>query len=323
MFTLTDNHKVSQFYDWWVKGILLPLPRSRPKRLVLNLSGAKIKFRVKPADPPKLLSERERLQFLKPRDNNGYLAVPSHAVISTSIPLLKRGLSAAEVVSSLLPFSANEVLASIDRKSNKLYAVVRADIKQSIASLRENDVSIAGVAFSGEVDFNFVDFEAPSNSPSSRLPVSWYTLLALPLAAFVLAVCYWWHAESTLQSRLKEVLNDSQPESLLTADDGFPALLSITSSASVSKHHLLLQSLVNALSDGAVVDQIIVNETEVLMDMQAPSGSLVKTEIDAAGLFLSSQFVSAITTDSSQNRERFRLKLMLLDQTALGGSGDK
>ncbi|MFT7528307.1 MAG: hypothetical protein ACI9LY_003468 [Arenicella sp.] len=323
MFTLTDNHKVSQFYDWWVKGILLPLPKSRPKRLVLDLSGAKIEFRVRPADPPKLLSERERLQLLKSRDNNGYLAVPSHAVISTSIPVLKRGLSPAEVVSSLLPFSANEVLGSIDRKSNKLHAVVRADIKQRIASLRENNISVAGVAFSGEVDFIFVDFEAPLNSSSSRLPVSWYALLALPLVAFVLAVSYWWHAESTLQSRLKDVLNDSQSESLLTADDGFPSLLSIASSASVSQNHLLLQSLVNSLSDGAVVDQIIVNESELLMDMQAPSGSLVKTEIDATGLFLSSQFVSAITTDLSQNSERFRLKLILLNQTGARGFDDR
>ena len=323
MFTFTDNHKMSQFYDWWVKGILLPLPKNRSKRLALDLIDAKIKFRVRPADPPKLLSERQRLQLFKSRDNNAYLAVPSHAVISTSIPVLKRGLSPAEVVSSLLPFSPNEVLASIDRKSNKLYAVVRADLKQSITSLRENNISVAGVAFSGEVDFSFVDFEAASNSSSSRLPVSWYALLALPLLAVVLAVSYWWHTESALQSRLKVVLNDSQSESLLTAGDGFPSLLGITSSASVSQNHLLLQSLVNALSDGAVVDQIIMNETEFLMDMQAPSGSLVKTEIDATGLFLSSQFVSAITTDLSQNIERFRLKLILLDQTAIRGLDDK
>jgi len=298
-----------RFGGWWLEGLCLPFPKRARRRWVLELSPHGIEYRIKATDRPTLLTDQPQQILRKARGTDAYLLVPTDAVISTGVPIDKRHLSPLEIASVLLPFEDGELMVAINSKRDRIYAVPHNDVSEGVTDLQRNGLTVTGVAFSDGHEFYCVELEPQPALQKTKLP--WRLLAAILLAVSLAGASFQWSLENKRQDLLRQAMDEHRLVDLTPAAESLLGSQVPDVSYTADRIRRLLRNVADALPDGAEVDQVILNDAELLLDMRAPSGSLVRAEIDAAELFSSSEFVSAISADSNQSSERFRLKLGL------------
>ena len=311
MSTALNKNKLIQFMSWWAAGLCLPFQREVRNALVLNYDADQISVRTLPADKAEPLTKQHRAAISKTQGARAFLSIPSEDLIATSIPIEKRDLPLAEIAALLLPFSADELLVGTDSQKKRIYAVLKSQAEEKLRLMRAENIPLAGLAFLERNDFSCIQVESLAR-PHSRSSVKpWALATVMLMVVFIVAMSLSWFAQTSEQDNLRQILKEYKlPDE---SKDGYdlPNLKSGIHQANVMQRYKLLRNLLVALPNEAAVDQLTLNLNELLLDMRAPSASLVKSKLDSSKIFSSSEFISAISNDRRQNQERFRLQVTL------------
>ena len=311
MSTVLNKNKLIQFINWWAAGLCLPFQQGVRKALVLDCDADQLSVRTLLSDTAEPLTKQHRAAINKTQGTRAFLSIPSEELIVTSIPNKNRDLPLAEIAALLLPFGADELLVGTDSQKQRIYAVLKSQVEEKLRLIRAANIPLSGLAVIEQNEFSCIDVEplARMHSRSSLKP--WALAIGVLMVVLIIAASFSWFAQTSEQDDLRQVLKEYQLAGQSADGHDLPTLKFGIYKANALQRYRLLRNLLDALPNEAVVDQLTLNLKELLLDMRAPSASLVKSKLDTGKNFSSSEFISAISNDPRQNQERFRLQLKL------------
>lgn len=230
-----------------------------------------------------------------------------------------------ETFGSSLPFNKEELHYVIDQQEMQLFAIPRTDVETTLENLNDLGIVLKGIAFEGSNSFQTLSLETQTltglNGAAQTVPtmLKAISLLALLLLLLALASSILWRAQSQEQSALKAQIlaieNENISRGLIMIDQPqitelkqSVAQISATSRLDVRR---ILRALVDALPTDVKINQLILNDSELVIDGEAISATAVQTVLEPLTVFSSSDFISSISSNTDNQLERFRLRLIL------------
>jgi hypothetical protein len=240
---------------------------------------------------------------------NIYLLAPSESVMSKPLDDGRNGLPLTLVAEEVLPFEAAELIIARDHQEDTIFAIEKSELTDQRQMIDASGLALAGIAFRHGVEFVLAE-EQPRTAFENQK-----TVRTLLVALLVIGILFFStlgllsRVESQRQAVLADQLNRLQAELNSQPSNSERRLLEKVKIRSAADIVSLLSPLADSLTEKVVVDQLIISGNELLIDAKAPSATQVLANIEASGVFESSEFVTSISRSTSENLERFRLKI--------------
>lgn len=285
-------------------GLASVLPIAKAKATILRVDG----HRFSDVDG-KQLDDSEIEDFKQGRDI--YLLAPPEKVMSKKISDSQKGLPLATVAEEVLPFEAHELFIASDRRQENIHTIVRSALSVQRQEVEANGIPLAGIAFDDGGAFVFAaqGGESPTENQKAAkfFVLSLLILLPLLVATFGLLSHFEGRRQASLIDELTRLEAQLEAGPILSVN----ALAKQANMRGATDILSLLTPLADALTEKVVLDQLIISDNELLIDASAQSATQVLANIDASGVFESSEFVTSISRSTTSKLERFRLKASL------------
>ncbi len=305
------ENKALRFLAWWKQGLANPLPTlTAPAMTVL------VDNHVLCDSSGRALSatDIERCQ----KADGVHLIAPSQRVISKRVSDSQRGLPLSLIAQEVLPFDVSELFLACDEGQANIKAIVRSDLVAEQGVLKENGLNMVGVAFKdGDVlcfsnnrpddQFTVDGARTASQRVSMIWPVLLVSLMLVPLVTF----SYWSYKEARNVSALNKELSELQARLIPSQAQPASSPLKQVELRDGDSVASVLASFTWSLGANAAVSQLILSDTQLLVDASADSATGVQAGLDASGAFESSEFVTSISRSAGDDIERFRIKVNL------------
>jgi len=276
--------KLDQFLNQWLDGLLRPFSFAVQNRQIAKLEDS------------------STIVWPKKKSKRVYLSVPNHLMLNTPISPALRGDSISNLVEQLLPFQNDEVFATSD--ANTLFAVLKSDIEIPLSQTNEFGKSLSGIVFSHNKALHFVDTIATAQTRPTSLKLGSAFLAGLLL---VLACLYWMHKKNeqhinSLKQTIAQLETSRAEFESLNLNLAGATLDSVLSGLSKTNELLNLNSKVDQISLRSVS-----NNLELILDATSVSAIDQLTRISDDENFEEVDFVSAISQNTLDSNERYRL----------------
>ncbi|MFT6406810.1 MAG: hypothetical protein ACJAQ6_000220 [Arenicella sp.] len=309
----TDN-AAFVFFAWWKQGLLNPLPKRQALETVLSVVDKLL------CDASgRALSQSEIDQIKIDQCNRGaeiYLLAPTEKVMSRRISDPQKGLPLSLIAEEVLPFEASELIIALGADEKHIHAIVKSELSTQLTVFAANDVLYSGVAFDLAERLVFAQ-QSTGPMPISR-PVSkaWVTVIMLIVTSLAASMLFVSHSERQKRAVLSQQLKQLrlQTGGVIVDRRQANSLIAQIQPRGAEQVALTLTSVADALTESAIIDQLILSGNQVVIDASAENAIQVQANLDALGAFESTEFVTSISRSPSQNQERFRLKATIRER---------
>lgn len=298
------NNKIQNFLKAWWAGLSAPWRTSTPRLALVKidpLNGALI--------------------WNKDDSEAVYLEVPDSLILGSAIAHKDQHQDPEQLISHALPFNAEELYVTIN--AEKLQAVLRSDIAPFLDQIGPRGQKIIGLVFAGENHQATIQLCAEEQNTSLANRINLASLVFLGL----IVGCYFWVTQNNQQeieslkstlTQLNTNLNTALGNTPLSAElyaelGGKSGAESMLSLKGAHLDHVIksLSALNEALANDTKVDQLSLQSTSdglnLVFDAQSKSAAEQLSRFDQNPHFKNPDFISAISSNTDNSIERFRL----------------
>lgn len=300
------QNTVSRFLIWWQQGLLNPWPVSKATPTVVAVIDERI------CDlQGQSICDAELALLLETQ--GVYVMAPKELIMSKRLSETHAGLPLNIVAEDVLPFDATELIFVVDDNEANIHSILKSDLLSSQALIKERGGQLAGVAFRDGEQLLFTKPDVVDSASGQAVSVFLLIVSVLLIALVVATLGYLSHAEErrqrTLNTELANVLTLMNTDDLSLRQSALPSI-NVRGADDVSS---LFKSLANTLTTSTRISQLILSDNELLIDASADSATQLQTNLDASGKYASTEFISSISRNSTDDRERFRIRAVLKD----------
>ena len=278
--------KLDHFLNHWFDGLLRPVRITQNNPQIAKLGDSNIVVW------PESKNKHKRV----------YLLIPDNLMLNSPIPTTQGQNTAHDLVEQLLPFKNDEVFATSD--TDTLLAVLKSDIESHLSQTNEFGKKLSGIVFNLDDKYHFVDTTALKQRASLSLK-----MLAALLAGLLMfyGSHFWLHNKNEQQiTSLRQTLSQLKTSNIEL--ENFDLTLT---GATVDTTLSGLYQTNKLLNLNSKVDQISLRSTtvglELVMDATSASAIDQLTKFSTNEHFEEVDFVSAISQNTFDSNERYRL----------------
>jgi hypothetical protein len=301
----TDN-SVFSFLAWWKQGLLNPLPRAKVSRVVLLVVD-----HVLCDSSGKKLSQQSIDQLQG--ESKLYLLAASKKVMSKGISEAQRGLPLWLVAEEILPFNASELFIAKSDDGDHIHFVVRSDLDLQLRIFEASGLGCSGVAFDIPGRRQFVALDSQALRGTARVPKLRLAGLILVTVGIVAGAGVMSYAAGQKQEALDYQLTQLKQQVSILQGDGSQthSIADKIKTRDAKQVVSALKAIAESLPEEAIIDQLILSDNDLVIDASALSATQVQANLDSSQAFQASEFITTISRSTTEDRERFRLKLSI------------
>lgn len=301
----------SRFLTWWQSGLLAPFSRFSNSETVVRVSNGQI-----------YNGKAESLSIVDGDTHKSsqavYLNVAAELLMLKQISEAQRSMIVESVIRDIFPFDPEEVIAVWNADKTQMFAILKTDVAADIELLESKGLYVNGIAFDDDSNpessgFLFADINANKLDRVPSISKVWPVSILLLAASLCVLFMFLSRGEVSRQLSLARDISAHQNQALKKANEWSPEIVSLLKNQrNADDVSSLLKALTSHLTQSTVIEQLIVSDDELLIDASAMSATQLQTNLENSGAFSTVEFVSSISSNKTNDSERFRIKASLL-----------